>query len=309
MGSIRAMDDLAFDDLKLFARVAALGTLSAVARERDVPVSQVSRALARIEKSCGARLVHRSTHALALTAEGETFLDYCHRLTDTFESLEGEFASQAREASGLVRVAASTVVAQYLLLPSLAALNVRHPAVRVELEVSDRLTDMARDGIDIAIRTATALPDTMVAREIGRLGRALYASAGYAEREGLPAHPDDLRRHRLVANTAATQLNHWPFVVEGRALKLVAEGFWRTNDTGLAANMVLQGLGIGRLATLVGDPLVRAQRLVSVLPGFVDVQPVTIYAVVASARQRLPKIRACIDFWAEWIGRGAAARA
>jgi DNA-binding transcriptional LysR family regulator len=295
------MDDLAFDDLKLFARVAALGTLSAVARERDVPVSQVSRALARIEKSCGARLVHRSTHALALTAEGETFLDYCRRLTDTFESLEGEFASQAREASGLVRVAASTVVAQYLLLPSLAALNVRHPAVRVELEVSDRLTDMARDGIDIAIRTATALPDTMVAREIGRLGRALYASAGYAEREGLPAHPDDLRRHRLVANTAATQLNHWPFVVEGRALKLVAEGFWRTNDTGLAANMVLQGLGIGRLATLVAEPLVAEGRLVRVLEAWVDTQPVPIYAVTGSARQRLPKIRACIDHWAAWF--------
>ena len=67
------MNDLAFDDLKLFARVAALGTLSAVARERDVPVSQVSRALARIEKTCGARLIHRSTHALALTPEGETF--------------------------------------------------------------------------------------------------------------------------------------------------------------------------------------------------------------------------------------------
>ena len=74
------MDGLGFDDLKLFARVAALGTLSAVARERDVPVSQISRALTRIERSCGARLIHRSTHGLALTAEGETFLDYCRRL-------------------------------------------------------------------------------------------------------------------------------------------------------------------------------------------------------------------------------------
>lgn len=297
------MDDLGFDDLRLFARVAALGTLSAVARERDVPVSQVSRTLTRIEKSCGARLIHRSTHGLALTAEGETFLDYCHRIGGTLELLEGEFASKAKEPSGLVRVAASTVIAQYLLLPSLGDLGQRHPRLRVELEVSDRLVDMAREGIDIAIRTSAALPETMVARQIGTLGRALYAAPAYIARAGLPMHPDDLQRHRLIANSAATQLNHWPFIVDGKPVKLHALGHWRSNDTGMAATMVLQGLGIGRLATVAAEPLVRQQALVPVLPAFVDVQPVPIYAVTASTRQRLPKIRACIEHWAAWIGQ------
>ena len=297
------MDDLGFDDLRLFARVAALGTLSAVARERDVPVSQISRALARIEKSCGARLIHRSTHSLALTAEGETFLDYCHQIGGTLELLEGEFATKAQEPSGLVRVAASTVMAQYLLLPSLNALGQRYPRLRVELEVSDRLADMARDGIDIAIRTSAALPETMVARQIGTLGRALYAAPAYIARAGLPLHPDDLHRHRLIANSAATQLNHWPFIVDGKPVKMHVEGHWRSNDTGMAATMVLQGLGIGRLATAAAEPLVRQQALVPVLPAFVDVQPVPIHAVTASTRQRLPKIRACIEHWAGWIGQ------
>lgn len=301
------MDGLALDDLKLFARVAALGTLSAVARERDVPVSQVSRALARLEQTCGARLIHRSTHGLALTAEGETFLDYCRRISGTLEELEADFATKAREASGLVRVAASTVIAQYLLLPSLAGLNARHPRLSVELEVSDRLMDMAREGVDIAIRTGTALADTMVARQIGHLGRAIYASPAYAAVHGLPVHPTDLRQHRLIANTAAPHLNLWVFLVDGQPLKLPIEGFWRSNDTGIVANMVLQGLGIGRLSTLVAEPLVLQQRLVRVLPGFVDPQPVPIYAVTASTRQRLPKIRACIDYWAEWIGAGEPA--
>ena len=117
------MDALAFDDLKLFARVAALGSLSAAARERDVPVSQVSRALTRIEKACGARLVHRSTHGLSLSAEGETFLEHCHRITGALDGLQADFAQQSGEARGLVRVAASTVIAQYLPLPSLNALT------------------------------------------------------------------------------------------------------------------------------------------------------------------------------------------
>jgi DNA-binding transcriptional LysR family regulator len=298
-----AVDDLGFDDLKLFARVAALGTLSAVARERDVPVSQVSRALARIERACGARLVHRSTHGLALTVEGQTFHDYCLRLTATLDELEGDFVGRSREASGRVRVAASSVVAQYLLLPSLAGLAERHPKLRIDIEVGDRLIDLAREGIDIAIRTATTLPETMVAREIGSLGRALYAAPAYARTVGLPQHPSELSRHRLVSNTAAPHLNHWPFVIDGEAVTIVAEGDWRTNDTGMAANLVMQGLGIGRLGTLAADPMVREGRLVPVLGEYVDVQPVPIYAVTASARHRLPKIRACIDYWAEWIGR------
>jgi len=295
------MDGLAIDDLKLFARVASLGTLSAVARERDVPVSQVSRALARIEKTCGARLIHRSTHGLALTAEGETFLAYCRRIGATWEELEGEFANQSGGARGLVRVAASTVMAQYLLLPSLAGLNERHPQLRVELEVNDRIVDMARDGIDVAIRTATSVPDTAIARRIGTLGRALYAAPAYLAQAGTPSHPDELRAHRLIANSAVSHLNHWPFCVDGTARELPVEGFWRTNDTGLAANMVLQGLGIGRLATVAAEPLVREGRLVPVLPEHIDRQTVPIYAVTAGTRQRLPKIKACIDWWAEWF--------
>jgi DNA-binding transcriptional LysR family regulator len=94
------MDTLAFDDLKLFARVAALGSLSAAARERDVPVSQVSRALSRIEKTCGARLVHRSTHGLSLSAEGETFLEHCHRITGALDGCRPTSrSSRARRAA------------------------------------------------------------------------------------------------------------------------------------------------------------------------------------------------------------------
>ena len=303
------MRALAFDDLQLFARVADLGTLSAVARERDVPVSQVSRTLVRIEKGCGARLIHRSTHGLSLTAEGETFLGHARRVLGTLDELEGDFAASVRDVAGVVRVAASTVVAQYQIVPSLLELAQRHPRLRVELDVGDRLADMARDGIDLAIRTAHVLPDTVVAREIGTLGRALYAAPAYAAAHGLPQDLDDLPQHRLVTNNAVPMLNQWPFRVNGKPATFAADGHWRTNDTNMAASMVLEGLGIGRLATLVGEDLVRQGRLVPVLPGLVDVQPVPVYAVTAGARHRLPKIRACIDFWAEWFGRGRPARA
>lgn len=299
--TIAPMKDLAFDHLLLFTRVAALGSLSAVARERDVPVSQVSRALARIEKTCGARLVHRSTHALALTAEGEIFLGYCQRITGSLEEMEAEFASTTHGVTGLVRVAASSVIAQYQILPSLKGLTQKHPQLRIELEVSDRMADLAREGIDIAIRTGTQLPETMVTRQIGELGRALYAAPSYLAAAGTPAHPDDLAQHRLIANCVASYFNDWPFVIEGKPIKLAVQGFWRCNDSSIAATMALEGLGIARIATLVAMPLVEQKRLVPVLAEFVEPLAVPIFAATASSRQRLPKIRACIDYWAQWF--------
>jgi DNA-binding transcriptional LysR family regulator len=260
---MRAMQQLQFDEMALYARVAELGSLSAVARERDVPVSQVSRTLARLEKACGARLMHRSTHGLSLTDEGRTFLAYSRRALDTLEELEGAFAASSGEPSGVVRVAASSLVAQYRLVPSLAGLAAQHPRLQLEFEVGDRLVDMVREGIDISIRTVNNLPDNVVARRIGAFGRALYAAPGYA----------------------------------------AARGQWRANDSGMAAQMVLEGLGIGRLNTWVGEALVAQGLLVPVLAAFIDPQPVPVYAVTAPTRHRLPKIKACLDYWEAWFAR------
>jgi DNA-binding transcriptional LysR family regulator len=301
------MRHLQFDELALFARVAELGSLSAVARERDVPVSQVSRTLARLEKACGARLIRRSTHGLSLTDEGRTFLDYSQRTVTTLEELEGIFADRAGEPSGVVRVTASTVVAQYQIVPSLAGLAQRHPRLVVEVDVGDQMRDLARDGIDIAIRTVSVLPDTVVARQIGTLGRALYASPAYAQAHGLPEQPLDLARHRLITNSGVVMLNDWPFNVDGEPFVFAAQGHLRANDTNLAATMVLEGLGIGRLATLVGDVLMREGRLVPVLAEFVDPKPTPVYAVTASTRHRLPKIKACLDYWADWFAGASPA--
>lgn len=301
LATIRGMWNLSFDDLSLFARVATLGSLSAVARERDGPVSQVSRALSRMEKVCGARLVHRSTHGLALTAEGQTLADYCRRIMDTLDQLEGEFGHRGRAASGWVRVATSSVFAEHLLVPGLEGLHARHPDLCIDLRVDDRMVDMAREGIDIAIRSGTPSSDSVVARRIGTLGRRLYATPSYLRRAGIPQRPDDLCQHRLICNGGVAQLNHWPFIVKGQPRVFVADGYLRADTTGVTAQMALEGLGIARLATLVAEPLVQRGELAPVLPALVDEQPIPVYAVTLSGRHRLPKIQVCIDYWAQWF--------
>jgi len=177
---------LQLDDVALFTRIAELGTLSAAARERNVPVSQVTRSLSRLESACGARLIHRNTHGLSLTEEGHTMLAYGRRVLHATVELGGELADRISGPSGWVRVSVSLVIAESVIAPSLDGLYRRHPNLHVELRADDRLADMARDGIDIAVRTGELASETLVARRIGGFGRTVVASPAYLQRFGTP---------------------------------------------------------------------------------------------------------------------------
>jgi DNA-binding transcriptional LysR family regulator len=292
------MADLSFDDLRLFARVAALGTLSAVARERNVPVSQISRALQRIEAAYGTQLVLRTTHGLSLTPEGEILKSYTVRILGEVEALDTELGQTRESIAGLVRVSMSAVIAQHLLVDSLPLLHKTHPNLRIDFRVDDALIDMARDSIDIAIRTGEPQTDTFVVRRIGQLTRRLYASPSYVEERGMPLSVDDLRHHALISNSQHDHLNVWQFK---NAPPVHANGQFSADNTAIVASMTIAGLGISRITSVVAQPLVLQGKLIRVLPNEIDVAPISLSACMPSGRHRLPKIRACIDHWAQWL--------
>lgn len=292
---------LQLEDVALFARIAELGTLSAAARERDVPVSQVTRSLARLETACGARLMHRNTHGLSLTDEGDTVLAYGRRLLDAAAELNSELSGKISGPSGWVRISVSPLLAQMVIAPSLNGLYDLYPQLHIDICADDRMADMAREGIDIAIRTGTPNGDTLVARQIGSNRRALYAAPAYLVTHGTPHSVDDLKRHRLIGNSASPVLNHWPLVGEGKSSELVVQGHTRSDNSAVLLSLVEQGVGIARLNDLLAQPLVARGALVTVLPGQIVSPSVPIYAVMLQERHRLPKIRACIDYWAKWL--------
>ncbi|MFO1273775.1 MAG: LysR family transcriptional regulator [Rubrivivax sp.] len=293
---------LTIDDFALFARVAELRNLSAVAREREVPASQVSRALARIERECGARLVHRTTHGLSLTEEGERVAAEGAELLVVAARLDAELDDRRGEPSGLVRVATSAAIGQFLL-PALGPLLDAHPRLRVEIAASDRIVDMAREGIDVAVRTGEPASDGLVARAIGIHERRLYASPAYLATHGRPASVAELERHRLIGNSAAPALNRWPFVEGGRERELKVAGTLRTDNTAIALSMALEGLGIARLNAAFARPHVAAGRLLPLLEDALAPVRQPIYAVMLPGRQRLPKVRACVEHLAAWFAQ------
>jgi len=289
------------DDMALFARIVELGTLSAAARERNVPVSQVTRALARLEAACGARLLHRSTHGLSLTDEGDTVLAHGRRMLNTAAELQGELSGKVSGPSGWVRISVSPVLAEAVIAPSLSTLYRRHPQLHVDIAADDGMVDMAREGVDIALRTGSTHTDTVVARQIGGLKRALFASPAYVAEFGLPDSLDELERHRLIGNSGNPALNRWTLSAGKRRHQLLVKGHTRTDNTAVMLSLVLHGVGIARLAELVARPMVQRGQLVPVLPERFEMPDAPLYAVMLQERHRLPKVRACIDHLAEWV--------
>lgn len=289
------------DDVALFARVAELGSLSAVARERDAPVSLVSRAITRLEAQHKVRLLHRSTHGLSLTEPGMALLEHGKKMLLTLADLEAEFATNQGVVEGTVHMGVSPAMANYVIVPSLHALAVQHPQLSIELHVDDRAIDLARQGIDFAIRTGALGPDNLVARVIGQHGRRMYAAPGYLQRHGTPRAVADLDQHRLITNSVIPAFNRWPFIVDGQAVLYQPRGHYRASSTGVMMRMALEGLGIVRGNTAICDPLVRSGELVYVLNDLVESPVVPINAVMLQERHRSPKVRACIDFFAQWL--------
>ena len=295
-----------FADLHLFLRVVELGSLSGVARERDVPVSQISRAITRLEAQHKTRLLHRSTHGLSLTDEGQTLLDYGKRISSSLQDLADDIAP-CGVLRGTLRVAVSAAMAHYVIAPSLLGLLALHPQLQVELLADDRAVDLAREGADIAIRSGH-IADSLVAREIGRQDRRLYATPDYLARWGQPTSVADLANHRLITNSVVPAFNQWPFygAVAGAPHSIFhANGQLRANSTAVMMTMALQGLGIVRSSSVICAPLVSQGLLLPVLGDLVHSEVLPIYAVMLAERHRSPKVRAAIDYWLLWFAREA----
>lgn len=296
---------LNLDDLALFLRIVEGGSLSAAARERNVPTSQVTRALARLERACGARLLNRSTHALSLTDAGEATLQHARAMLLAAEELHAALAPGHGGVQGWVRLAVSAVMAQAIVVPSLPELYERHPGLQLDIAADDRVVDLAREGIDIALRTGEPGSDDFVARRVGLLRRSLYAAPAYARRHGLPRQPADLATHRLLTNSATPALNRWRFAAPGGdPLEWPARAHTRTDNTAVLVSLAIAGVGIARIAERWAEPLVASGTLVKVLPGQLAPEEVPIHAVMLQGRQRLPKVRAVVDHLERWIGRG-----
>ena len=289
-------------DLAILIRTVELGSFSAVARERNLPTSSVSRAVQRLEAVWSVRLLRRSTHGLSLTPEGEVAVDLGRSSLTKLAEIGERLAVPRDGVSGMVRLAISSSFAEGLIVPALPMLAERHPGLAVDVIVDDKASDFSLDAIDLAVRVGSVVDESLVARHVGSFRRGLFAAPAYLRRYGTPQTPDDLEGHRFVSHQSMSHLNHLRFAPAVGGGGHVVSGRYRANTTAVMEEMVAQGLGIGYLNELFMRSRVLRGEAVEILAGQCDPAHYPIYAVYLPDRQRLPRVQAMIEFLGELFG-------
>lgn len=231
-------------DVQVFDAIADTGSLSAAARRLGLTPMTVSRRLAALESELGVRLFHRTTRAVSLTAEGETFLPFAATLLQASEEARACLKSSAGTASGVLKVTAPTVFGQSVIMPLLPALLAEHPALRIDLTLSDSIVDIVGLGIDVAIRIATLRDSALIARPLAPNPRVLCASPAYLKRYGTPTTMEALTNHRRIALHG---MPYWPFMRAGEAVAIRADGVFSANSVEAVRTACREGLGMAML--------------------------------------------------------------
>ncbi|MEX1829998.1 LysR family transcriptional regulator [Luteibacter sp. CQ10] len=223
-----------------FARAVETGSFSAAARDLGIGQPRVSRDIAALEDHLQTRLLHRSTRKLTLTPEGERYYADARRILDAVGEAESSLLKPA-EATGLLRVACPTALAHAFVLPHVPDFLARHPAVSLDLQISDRYAGLVDEGVELAIRIGHLEDSALRARRVALFKRVCVASREYLAVHGVPETPDDLRAHECVVYTLLTSGSTWRF----KDAEVTVSGRLRVSSPEAVRDAVTAGVGVG----------------------------------------------------------------
>jgi DNA-binding transcriptional LysR family regulator len=290
--------------MAMFTRIVEAGSLSAAAQDSGVSLSAVVRALAALEDSLGARLLHRTTRRIALTEEGREYHERCRRILAEVDEAEAALTERRQRPSGRLAITAPVTFGRLHVAPVLTDFLAAHPDMRADLLLVDRVIDLLEEGLDLAVRIA-ALPDSsLVATPVGTCRRVLCASPDVAAAHAAALqHPSGLAQLRSIRMTGLDSGQEWLFTGGGPAVRVRLTEVFSTNQVDAALEACRKGLGCGRfLDYQVRDDLA-AGRLVRLLPQW-EPQAVPVQLVFPHTRLLSTRVRTFVD----WAGPRLAAR-
>lgn len=288
--------------LRCFVRAVELGSLSAVAREEGTTQPTVSKLMAALERELGVRLLERGTTGLQPTSQGGRFYQRALGVLAAYQEAVADARGQTDTPAGLVRVNAPSAFGQFRLNALLAPFFDKYPQVEIELILDDRMVDLVRDGVDIAVRQGRELPPDAVARLAGVSPRQLVAAPGYLREHGAPRQPQDLARFDYI---------RFAWLADGDLLTLQrgdqvetvhTRGRYRVNNALAIRARLADGGGIGLCPLWLVQDLLDSGVLVRILPEWHG-QPQPLHLLSPSRRYQPLRARLLLDHLATEIGR------
>ncbi|MFC0281984.1 LysR family transcriptional regulator [Falsigemmobacter intermedius] len=291
------MDRLACD--RMFVSVLDTGSFAAAARRLQTSTGQASRLVARLEADLGVQLLNRTTRALAPTEAGQVYYERMKDLLAEMEALETSVRSQSGLAAGRLRVSAPVTFGTRRLVPLMMRFAADYPAIRLDVQFSDRVVNLLEEGFDLAVRVGMAPDSSLIARRLGETRLITLAAPAYLEARGLPERPEDLAGHDLILDSNMRDPTRWSF---RGAEPVGVTGRLRFSNAEACLTAALSGFGITRLPDFVAGEALASGALREVLSEF-EPAAIPIHVVWPPGRHLAGKVRALVDALAQDFGR------
>ncbi len=285
------MNDL--NDMVVFAKVVETGGFTAAGEAIDMPKSNVSRRVSRLEERLGVRLLERTTRKIRMTELGEIYYAHCRRIIEEAEHADIRVSQALEVPRGQLRVSASVTVGQNIIGPVLGQFVKAYPEVKIQMTLTNRRVDLIEEGFDIAVRVGQLEDSSLVARLLGKSELILFASPDYLKRNGEPRTPSDLKDHHCIVMSDQIDSTLWMFVNAEQKATLKIKPQLAVNDFHILRQLLVEDCGIGRLPNYMA--IGWENKLQRVLLKWVT-PPIDIHAVYPSHRGATPKVRAFLDF-------------
>ncbi len=274
-------------------------SMKRAAARLGVSAAAVSKAIAELEARVGVVLLTRSARGLLLTREGALFLPRCQDAVAAVEGAAELLVPSDATPRGELRVSVPFVGAG-LLAPALALLRTRYPQLAFDLTVTDRISKLEEESVDIAVRIGALKHTSLIARRLRRTELVTVASPAYVSRRGAPQSPEELGRHDCLALVSPQGRLH-PFAFAHAHVPVRAA--LRLDHGPSLLDAALAGLGVAQLFDFIADAPVRDGKLVRVLASDTARGP-DVFAVCAKGRRTAPKVRAAFDAFAQTFAAG-----
>jgi DNA-binding transcriptional LysR family regulator len=280
--------------LRTFLRVAQTRSFSAAAIDLNLTQPAVSRQVSALEAHLKTRLLHRTTTALAQTAEGEQMLPMALRVIEAVEALGQASSAEAATVSGKVRLSLPTPLG-YFISDRLAALLERHPDLQVELVLRDGPSDLVANAIDREVRLGPVGDSSLMCRRIGWTTAFLVASPAYLEGRDKPRVPQDIRDHACICYSRGGDGRSWSFSSGADDVVLRIEPRLVANNSMAVHRAALAGAGLAVLSHILAGSDIESGRLVRLMPDFPPTRlPIN---VVYPSRRNIPlRVTTVLDF-------------
>ena len=280
--------------MRVFVTVVDLGSQSAAADHLDLSRPVVSRYLAELEDWVGARLLHRTTRKLSLTAAGGETLPRCRQLLDLCGDMQAAVSEPDDAPRGLLRLSVSTSFGQAQLGAAIAEYVKLYPLVTVDLQMLDRTVNLVDERIDLAIRTSNDLDPNLIARRLTVCRAVVCATPAYLREHPAPQKVEDLARHNCLTHSYFGK-SLWHFEENGEHVSVPVHGNITANEASTLMRVTLAGAGVAMLPSYQAGELIRSGELVRLLP-HAEPRQMNIYAVYASRKHMPSALRSLLDF-------------